>query len=238
MMSFKRQLTADEINAVVEYVRSHFMINKVADTIYHTLENGWHDFQRYASAFPFVSGEIAIDALDAVLTVQQQQGKRLFINTCLTCHEGRSDKPVPLQLDARAVSYPRGAYSHKKDMIDSPDAISAATPYAQHDQLPVVTELTVQQQRGEQLFQANCAFCHAADGTGKNWIGSFLEPHPRNLTDTRAMQNMTEQRLKNVIRNGVEGTTMSAWRAVLSEEQIDAVVAYVMRVFVRESDER
>jgi cytochrome c oxidase cbb3-type subunit 3 len=79
------------------------------------------------------------------------------------------------------------------------------------------------------LFQDNCAFCHAADGTGRNWIGSFLDEHPRDLTGARA-RTMSDDELRNVIREGVAGTSMPAWRHVLSEAQVFDIAAYVRRV--------
>jgi cytochrome c oxidase cbb3-type subunit 3 len=230
MMGFGVKLDAAEITAVVAFIRASFMSGHDDNTRYHIEANGWLDFSRYAAAFPFVSGKLNID--DVGLTAAQQQGLRLFLATCLTCHEGHSQQQTALQLDARAVSYPRGAYSFNNEM---PDAVSAATPYAQHDAAPQIADLTAVEQQGESLFQANCAFCHAADGTGKNWIGSFLEPHPRNLTDAGAMANMTRERLRDVIGNGLKDTTMPAWKSVLTEQQIEAVSAYVMRVFVLRS---
>ena len=227
MMGFAGKLSDTEIAAVVDFIRARFMAGVADNTHYHTEANGWIDFSRYASAFPFVSGELAIDS-DS-LSEGQQQGLHLFLATCLTCHEGRSLRQPALQLDARAVSFPRGGYTPEDESVD---AVSAATPYARHDQAPEVVTLTAQEQQGELLFQANCAFCHAADGTGKNWIGSFLDSHPRNLTDTKAMAGMTSERLRHVIEEGLAGTTMPAWKAVLSAEQIDAITAYVMRVFV------
>ena len=96
---------------------------------------------------------------------------------------------------------------------------------------PTLANLTAEEKQGETLFQHNCAFCHAADGTGRNWIGSFLQPHPRNLTSATAMQGMTRTHLKQVIRNGLPGTTMPAWKSVLNDGQMDAVVVYVARAF-------
>jgi len=225
MMGFAGQLSVAEIAAVVEFIRDRFMSGREETTRYHTVANGWLDFSRYAAAFPFVSGELAIDDdLDS----GQQQGLQLFLSTCLTCHEGRSLKQPPLQLEPRPVSFPRGGYSPQQL-----DAVSAASPYARHDQPPRAEDLSSMEKKGEILFQANCAFCHAADGSGRNWIGSFLQEHPRDLTDAKAMHGMTRARLHQVIENGLEGTTMPAWKSVLDGEQIDAIAAYVMRVFVK-----
>ena len=111
------------------------------------------------------------------------------------------------------------------------DAVTSATLYAKHDIPPKLANVTAQEKQGEALFQQNCAFCHAADGTGRNWIGSFLQPPPRNLTSATAMQGMTRTRLKQVIRNGLPGTTMPAWKSVLNDSQINSVVVYVARAF-------
>ena len=83
---------------------------------------------------------------------------------------------------------------------------------------------------GEQLFQANCAFCHGADGTGKNWIGQFMEPKARDLTAYSAAQ-MPPARLKRVIREGLPGTSMPAWKSVLSDKEIKAIIAYISKAF-------
>lgn len=230
MMGFAGKLDDADIEAVVAFIRQRFMGTQQYNTRYHTEANGWHDFDRYAAAFPFATGRRAIDATD--LNDEERRGLQLFMSTCLTCHEGRSaaDRRRAVVMDKRPVSYPRGGYTPGGDAID---ALSSATPYARHGIAPRIDDLSAVEQRGERLFQANCAFCHAADGSGQNWIGSFLQPHPRNLTDPAAMDGMTRQHLRDVIANGLEGTTMSAWKHVLSPEQMDAVAAYVMRVFVR-----
>jgi len=228
MMSFSRQLDEDDIAAVVDFVRDNFMHQQKLNTYYHIEANGWQHFQRYEAAFPFVDGSLAIDLPEEQLQENQLQGKRLFLSTCIVCHEGRSLQQSEKGFEARAVSYPRAGYSHQQNNIDE---MSGATPYARHDKRPMRFELSDSERRGEKIFQKNCAFCHAADGSGQNWIGSFLEPHPRNLQDKKAMQGMTRQRLKSVIENGLKGTTMPAWKTVLGESQIEAIIDYVSRVF-------
>lgn len=235
MKSFATLLSAEDIDAVVEFVRVTFMLGRGRNTAYHTSENGWPNHERYAAAFPFALGEIPLDMPWEKLTAQQQAGKRLFMSSCISCHDRAKVRDEGVVWDPRAVSFPRGGYRYdaeakpgKKNM----DAASGATPYAKHDQAPKLADLTPQERRGESLFQANCAFCHAADGTGGNWIGAFLEPHPRNLTDPAAMAGMTRARLKQAIREGVAGTPMSSWKQVLSDDEIDAVVAYITRAFL------
>lgn len=232
MKSFSNLLGPADVEAVVDFVRATFMLKKGRNTAYHTPENGWPDHQRYAAAFPFALGEIPLDTPWEKLTPQQQEGKRLFMSSCISCHDRAKVRDEGVVWDPRAVSYPRGGYRHDEPpQAKKPDAVSGATPYAKHDRAPQLKNLTAEERRGEALFQKNCAFCHAADGTAGNWIGHFLEPHPRNLTDAAAMAGMTRARVKERIREGVPGTPMSAWKQVLSDEEIDAIVAYIARAF-------
>jgi cytochrome c oxidase cbb3-type subunit III len=105
------------------------------------------------------------------------------------------------------------------------------SPYALHDKAPQIADMTAQERLGEKLFQRNCTFCHAADGTGKNWIGAFLEPHPRDLTDARFMSSVTRAKLATSIREGLPETSMPAWRSVLKDDEVNAIVAYIARAF-------
>ena len=229
MQAFAGLLSPADIAAVVDFVRETFMAGKGGvNTYYHTAANGWPHHERYAAAFPFALGEIPLDTPWENLTPTQQEGKRLLMSSCITCHDRARVRNPGVIWDPRAVSYPRGGYRPDRP---APDAVSGATPYARHDIAPVFSDLTPQQRQGERLFQKNCAFCHAADGSAGNWIGHFLEPHPRNLTDARAMAGMTHDRLKVAIREGVADTPMSAWKTVLSDEEIDAVIAYIARAF-------
>jgi cytochrome c oxidase cbb3-type subunit 3 len=108
------------------------------------------------------------------------------------------------------------------------DSISSASPYMQHELPPDTSGLSDEQKRGAALFQQNCAFCHGADGSGKNWIGSFLEPHARDLTADAIISQATE-RLEHVVRNGLAGTSMPAWKHVLNDDQISDVISYLKR---------
>jgi cytochrome c oxidase cbb3-type subunit 3 len=228
MKSFASILSTQDIQAVVDFVRKEFMQEQKPNTRYHTAENGWPNHERYRQAYPFALGEIPLDTPDEQLNEQQRQGKWLFMNACISCHDRAKVNRDGTIWEPYAVSYPRNQYQHSTQPSDS---VSGATPYAIHDIKPELRELTAQERRGEQLFQKNCAFCHGADGTGKNWIGSFLNPHPRNLTDPQIMSTMSRNRLKTVIQEGLPGTTMSAWKHVLNSEQIDSIIAYINRAF-------
>lgn len=226
MTGFSRVLNADEIAAVVDFVRVEFMRNGHVNTQYHTPENGWPDHQKYAIAFPFATGEVALDKPWEQLSEQQVRGKQLFLSTCITCHDRSHVVDEGVMWKKQSLSYPRNNYSHTQI-----DAVSSASIYAQHDISPDVENLTPQEQSGKELWLDNCAFCHAADGSGQNWIGSFLEPPPRDLRNAEFMSSMTVGTITRSIQDGLRNTSMPAWKHVLTDVQIRHIVRYISKAF-------
>jgi cytochrome c oxidase cbb3-type subunit 3 len=234
MMSFAQVLDRREIESVVDFIQNTFVGHGRANTRYHTAENGWPDHERYLDAFPFVDGTLALDADDAELTPAQRRGKQLFLSACVVCHDRGKPLDDRTLWERRAVSYPRGGYTHRHgaDAQGVTDAVAGASLSAAHEVAPRLNDPAPQVRRGEELFQRNCAFCHARDGTGRNWIGSFLQPRPRDLTGDR-LAAMAPERLREVIRAGLPDSAMPAWGTVLDDAEIDAVAAYVEAAFIR-----
>ncbi len=245
MQSFRSVLSNQEMQQVAEFIIDEFISHKAVNTRYHTPENGWFDHQRYKAAFPFATGEIPLSRPWEQLSAEQTRGKHLFMSSCVVCHaRGRavssaaantlpdgapSDNSKGITWETAALSYPRNNFSNQTQ--PPLDAMTSASPYLLHEMPPQPGKLTTLERRGEKLFQANCAFCHAADGTGKNWIGSFLQPHPRNLRDPAFMNTMTRARLAATIREGLPNTSMPAWKSVLGNNDIAAIVAYIAKAF-------
>lgn len=229
MKSFAKVISPQDIEAVAAFVFDEFVLRKAPNTRYHTPENGWPNHERYRSAYPFALGEVALTVAAETLSPELQRGRELYLNSCISCHD--RGKPVADQItwDSRALSFPRNNYDHKNPTVD---AATSATPFRLHDIAPVLDRPTATQKRGEKIFQENCSFCHAADGTGKNWIGAFLEPHPRDLTNPTFQATMTRARYLAAIRDGLNGTSMPAWKSVLTENQINDLVDYIEVAFV------
>lgn len=229
MKSFSSILSEQETRAVARFVFDEFVVRKAANTHYHTADNGWPNHERYRIAFPFATGDIPLAQSWDTLSAEQVRGKQLFLESCVTCHDRGAPATNDLAWEARPLSYPRNNFSYS--VPQQVDATTSASPYALHDIPPKLKRLTRSERKGEKLFQANCAFCHAADGTGKNWIGSFLEPHPRNLRDAEFMSRITRQQFLDVVGEGLPNTSMPAWKSVLSAPEIEAVADYVNRAF-------
>ena len=98
MMSFASILQPNEIAAVTDFVRQEFMVAKAENTRYHTEANGWFNHERYAAAFPFALGEIPLDTPWEQLTPQQADGKRLFMTSCVSCHDRARENNAEIHL--------------------------------------------------------------------------------------------------------------------------------------------
>jgi cytochrome c oxidase cbb3-type subunit 3 len=226
MMSFSYFLGDEEIKTVVNFIRNEFMKDKAINTRYHTEAAGWPNHERYSSAFPFARGDIAIDSADDTLTASQRAGKVLYLSACITCHDqGRVESLGPIWR-SESISYPRNNYS-----FTDFDGISGASVFLKHDRPISKTDLSTSARQGQTLWDNNCAFCHAKDGTGHNWIGSFLESKPRDLTSAAFMGQMSRETLKTRIKIGVFNTSMPAWKDVLTEEQLNDIIDYIDQAF-------
>lgn len=232
MKSFRGILNEAEMAAVATFVEREFVIDKARNTAYHTAENGWPRHERFKAAFGFVTGAIKLDTAADALDAEQARGRALYLSACVSCHDRARVSDEGPVWSSRPLSYPRMGFAPGQASAPPIDAVSGASVYAQHDVAPRVERMSALERRGERLYQANCAFCHGADGTGKNWIGQFMEPKARDLTAYNA-QSLPPVRLRRVIREGLPGTSMPAWRDVLKPAEIEAVGAYVSRALMR-----
>ena len=82
---------------------------------------------------------------------------------------------------------------------------------------------------GKAVYQANCASCHGDKGLGDGPAGANLNPKPAPLAEPA--KNDPDGELLWLISEGVPagepGSTMPAWKGVLTEDQIWQVVTYL-----------
>ncbi|HSL42209.1 MAG TPA: cytochrome c [Anaerolineales bacterium] len=79
--------------------------------------------------------------------------------------------------------------------------------------------------QGAELFRTNCEMCHGPEGHGDGPAGQALEPRPKNLAEIQAKAG--DDFLFWRIHDGVPGTSMVAWKGILSDEQIWQVVSFI-----------
>ena len=104
--------------------------------------------------------------------------------------------------------------------------------------LAPATALAADAAKGKTAYTANCLSCHGETGKGDGPVGQVLQPPPRNFatadfafdTDEDGKPG-TDADLKAVISKGAGAfggnQMMAPWGGVLSDEDIDNVVAYI-----------
>lgn len=93
----------------------------------------------------------------------------------------------------------------------------------------VVTEaashsmVAAQEADGEELYLKYCAACHGAEGGGGPASAGF-NPPPTDLTDAERMQQLTDDRLLEVLSEG--SGAMPGFASMLTEDELRAVAEY------------
>jgi cytochrome c oxidase cbb3-type subunit 3 len=228
MQGFAGLLDEADVVAVVDFVREEFMRRKARPARYHSPVNGWSGEPLASPAAPYVSGALPQDAPWESLTPGQRTGRRLFFSACAVCHARGGDGAGSSPWRSEALSNdhafdPRAPEAHEDDYSEP--------PFGLHDRTPALPSASDAVRQGEALYQANCAFCHAADGSGRNWIGAFLVPAPPDFTRAYATTAAGTATLEAIVRRGLPGTSMPGWGSVLSEAEIRAVAAYLAAAF-------
>ena len=72
---------------------------------------------------------------------------------------------------------------------------------------------------GKKVFESNCASCHLNDGGGS--IGP-------NLTDNYWKNGGSVQEVFTTIENGITGTAMVSWKALISPNDRQDVTSYIL----------
>ncbi len=86
---------------------------------------------------------------------------------------------------------------------------------------------------GEALYMKKCQYCHGPKGKGDGPAAEFVDPRPRDLTKARYKikstpggELPTNDDVRNVIANGIHGTSMPPW-SVLGESNVRALADHV-----------
>jgi mono/diheme cytochrome c family protein len=93
---------------------------------------------------------------------------------------------------------------------------------------------------GYGLYRRHCVHCHGVSGAGDGPTAAFLYPIPRDyrkglfkFTSTPNGARPTRDDLTRTIKNGLHGTSMPAFEALLSDDEIAQLVDYVIFLSIR-----
>jgi mono/diheme cytochrome c family protein len=78
---------------------------------------------------------------------------------------------------------------------------------------------------GAEVFKNNCVACHGEQGHGDGPAGAALDPHPKNLPELASA--VGDDYLFWRVSTGKQGTSMVAWKGILTDEQMWQVVAFI-----------
>ena len=87
---------------------------------------------------------------------------------------------------------------------------------------------------GQKLYATYCSSCHGDKGRGDGAAGKALPVKPADHTDGKLMNSFSDEFLLNIISKGGAAVSksafMPAWGAVLKENQLRDLVAYVRSI--------
>lgn len=245
MTAWKTQLTDQEIEAVVDYVRKTFM--QVA--LDPRLQRGK---AVYAQSCMVCHGERGQGANIIVGLIPPKDFTTPQARTELTrerminsVSNGRAntamaafkDRLVPADIEA-VVDYVRtglmlpatanaisgtNAHAGRGFSTGSDDAMSQPFPGG----------LAGNAAKGEKTFMANCATCHGVKGDGKGPRAYFINPKPRNFVDPGFSKSFNRPAIYTAVSQGRLGAEMPAWSKVLNDQEIADVSEYVFRQFIQ-----
>ena len=89
---------------------------------------------------------------------------------------------------------------------------------------------------GEALYRMRCAVCHGEQGLGDGVAADRMYPRPRDFSlglfkykTTPGALPPSDEDLFNTIKHGLTGTSMPAWKSLLSDEQIRSLIPVIKR---------
>ena len=96
------------------------------------------------------------------------------------------------------------------------------------------------QEGGHGLYRRHCLHCHGVSGAGDGPTARSSIPRPRDyrkglfkFTSTRTGAKPTRDDLRKTIRNGLHGTSMPAFEALMSPAEIEQVIDYTIFLSMR-----
>lgn len=246
MSAWKTQLTPEEIEAVVDYVRNTFM--QVA--LNPTLQKGRSLYAQNCLACHGDKGQGAAGQMGLIpprdFTTPQARAELTRERMITSVTQGRANTAMAafagrlsaVEIEA-VVDYVRAGLM----LPSSSEAISGTNAHAgrstarQEDPmtLPFPSGLAGVAARGEKTFLANCATCHGTKGDGKGPRAYFINPKPRNFVDPAFRGAFNRPAIYTAVADGRLGAEMPAWSKVLTDQQIADVSEYVFQRFVRGS---
>ncbi len=257
MAAWKTQLSPQEIEAVVDYIRRNFMLAaadpgaEAGRTIYARTCSVCHGDKGNGQTWAAANMSKPPRDFTAPQTIATLTRAKMIAAVT----HGRPDTAMPgfaSQLPAKdieaVVDYIRtafmqpasstagisGTYAHGLPGVREQKAEAKPEPAraAINMQAAMPKGLAGNYDKGEGFYKNNCATCHGELGDGRGPRAYFINPKPRNFLHAASKSELNRPALFKRISEGVLGTEMPAWNKVLNDQQIADVTEYVYRKFI------
>ena len=227
----KFDLSDDEIKAITIFLKSRRGIN-FAET----------SLGQYRARLQQAKAEETAKPQTAVAPSAPRGEQLIGERSCTACHKlAERDGHVAPDLSyeglIRDEDWMISHFREPKSRI--PDSIMPVFGFAEPDFRSISAYLKTRNtppsfKTPEDIYKGLCARCHGEKGDGKGVTYLYLDPAPRDLTKAGFMNSKPQDRFLQSLKNGVPGTSMPPWERVLTDEQRNAVLAYVFQTFVKE----
>ena len=262
MTSWKTQLSEQQIEAVVDYVRSNFMQEVIEQhlttgrLVYgHNCASCHGERGQGVKASFFATAPRSFTASNARKDLTRERimaavtkgvpGTKMpgYANTLSAAHlEAVVDYTREVLVAPAAASEsvpapePISKFASPNSSVSTPapstSSEDATTAKIDMD-LPLPDGLNGDSHWGEQFFMRNCATCHGTLGDGQGPRAYFMTIKPRNFLDERSRSTLNRPAIYSAIKLGRQGTEMPAWDKVLSNQEIANIAEFVFQSFIQ-----
>jgi mono/diheme cytochrome c family protein len=185
-----------------------------------------------------IAGVMVLTVAPESAIAQGESGADVWARTCARCHrmlpptkyDSRHWKPIVqhMALNARLTSDEEDAVREFLMGTAAPmGTVQRDSEPSEAGRLAGVdpTIIAALMESGGAGFKKQCVACHGDTGRGDGPAAVALNPKPTDMTDPERMGDLTDAQLLEIVANG--RASMPGFGAVLSPEELEAVVKYV-----------
>jgi len=244
MVAWEKQLSTDQIDGLVAYIRDNFMHKPVASS------DGVRLYKKHCAACHGDKGsgaqwtQYSLNPAPRDFTAaaaRKELSRERMINSVTHGRPGTAMMSFSKRLSdkqiATIVDYIRDSFMRLDTAADpmavAPRTLMVAPPADMTLAFP--HGLMGDIQRGRQFYMNNCFTCHGRQGLGDGPRSGFIHPRPRNFVAAESRRTLNRPALFRAIARGKQGTVMPAWATVLDNQQIADVAEFVFQTFIRSS---
>lgn len=245
MAAWATQLSPEEIEAVVDYIRETMMLAVATEDaaegrrIYAENCSVCHGDDGQGARWTLTNLKPAPRNFTLPHTAEQLSRDYMLqvvsFGKADTAMPGFSTQLSPPQI-AAVVTYVRGAFMGVRNEVPVPAKTAPGKRMHGFADMtaPLPQGLDGDAMIGQGLYAANCATCHGLEGDGKGPRAYFIFPKPRNFGHPGARHSLNRPALFLAISKGTLGSEMPAWNKVFTDQEIAHVAEYVFRAFIQD----